>query len=114
MKALVLNGRVVDRSNSEFDVAPSFTWVDCGDDVNVGWSYDGETFTDEDTIDEEELSAQERVKRDNFLSDSDWTQLPDSQLTDAKKTEWATYRQSLRDVPSQSSFPTTITWPTKP
>ena len=114
MKALVLNGRVVDTSDIEFDVAPSFTWVDCGNDVSVGWAYDGATFTPEDAISDDELSAQERVKRNSLLSDSDWTQLPDSQLTEAKKSEWSTYRQSLRDVPSQSNFPTTITWPTKP
>ena len=25
-----------------------------------------------------------------------------------------TYRQALRDVPTQAGFPHTITWPTKP
>jgi len=41
-----------------------------------------------------------RKRRNQLLQESDWTQLPDSPLTDAKKTEWATYRQSLRDVTS--------------
>lgn len=114
MNALILNNKVVEVSEDTFEVSPSLTWVDCGDDVKRGWSYDGTTFTDGTIVSDLELSAQERAKRDILLSDSDWTQLTDSQLTDAKKTEWATYRQSLRDVPSQSSFPTTITWPTKP
>ena len=28
--------------------------------------------------------------------------------------EWRTYRQALRDVPTQEGFPNTVTWPTKP
>lgn len=28
--------------------------------------------------------------------------------------EWRTYRQSLRDVPLQSGFPTNVTWPVEP
>tara|TARA_R100000426_G_scaffold66932_1_gene46647 strand:- start:39 stop:290 length:252 start_codon:yes stop_codon:yes gene_type:complete len=39
-------------------------------------------------------------KRNNKLFASDWTQIPDSPLTAEKKTEWATYRQALRDVPN--------------
>ena len=35
-------------------------------------------------------------------------------LSSDKQAKWATYRQALLDVPQQSGFPTTITWPTKP
>lgn len=35
-------------------------------------------------------------------------------MSNDKKTEWATYRQALLDVPEQSGFPETISWPTKP
>lgn len=55
-----------------------------------------------------------RSKRNQLLAESDWTQMADSPLTDAKKTEWATYRTSLRDIPDQTDFPTNVTWPTKP
>lgn len=41
-----------------------------------------------------------RDKRNARLKTSDWTQMPDSPLTDSKKQEWATYRQQLRDLPS--------------
>jgi hypothetical protein len=41
-----------------------------------------------------------RSKRDKQLLASDWTQFNDSPLSDAKKQEWATYRQALRDLPS--------------
>ena len=40
-------------------------------------------------------------KRNNKLIASDWTQMPDSPLSDSKKAEWATYRQQLRDLPQQ-------------
>ena len=39
-----------------------------------------------------------RANRDAKLMNSDWTQLADVPLTDSKKAEWATYRQSLRDI----------------
>lgn len=44
-------------------------------------------------------------ERNRLLKDSDWTQLPDSPLSTEKKTEWATYRQVLRDMPAQEGFP---------
>lgn len=40
-----------------------------------------------------------RDKRNQKLLISDWTQMPDSPLTESKKQEWATYRQQLRDLP---------------
>jgi hypothetical protein len=44
-----------------------------------------------------------RVTRNVMLTSTDWTQLPDAPLTSAEKTDWQTYRQSLRDLPS--SYP---------
>ena len=58
-----------------------------------------------------EQATNVRNQRTEKLSECDWTQLADST---ADKTAWATYRQSLRDVPSQTGFPWTITWPTQP
>ena len=62
-----------------------------------------------------------RSKRNIFLQNSDWTQLLDSQLTESKKAEWATYRQALRDLPANSTPSldengnlTGVEWPTKP
>ena len=40
-----------------------------------------------------------RNKRNALLKESDWTQLNDSPLSDTKKAEWQTYRQTLRDLP---------------
>tara|TARA_R100001082_G_C4353706_1_gene155789 strand:- start:788 stop:1006 length:219 start_codon:yes stop_codon:yes gene_type:complete len=39
-----------------------------------------------------------RAVRNKKLVDSDWTQSPDSPLSEEKKKEWATYRQALRDL----------------
>ena len=55
-----------------------------------------------------------RTERDVKLHDSDWTQAADSQLSDSVKATWVTYRQALRDLPTASGFPHTMTWPTKP
>tara|TARA_R100000781_G_scaffold113964_1_gene83640 strand:+ start:1176 stop:1409 length:234 start_codon:yes stop_codon:yes gene_type:complete len=44
-----------------------------------------------------------RLIRKTLLQESDWTQASDSPLTNAKKTEWATYRQQLRDLPASYS-----------
>lgn len=41
-----------------------------------------------------------RLQRNELLKQSDWTQVNDSPLSDSKKQEWATYRQSLRDLPA--------------
>ena len=62
-----------------------------------------------------EIATIKREERDQLLKESDWTQTVDkSGLTDSKVTEWATYRQSLRDLPTASGWPHTHTWPTKP
>lgn len=52
--------------------------------------------------------------RNSLLANSDWTQLADVPLTAEEKADWATYRQALRDVPSQPGFPNNIVWPAAP
>lgn len=78
--------------------------------------------------DSEELTAQLRTAEDNqanilnrslrnsLLSESDWTQGADSPLTTEKKTEWATYRGLLRDLPDHEDWPHLADddWPTQP
>ena len=56
-----------------------------------------------------------KQQRDIRLLKSDWTQGADSPLSDAKKAEWATYRQALRDLDYHScSNANNIVWPTPP
>ena len=52
-----------------------------------------------------------RAERDTLLTASDWTQVADAPVD---TTAWATYRQALRDIPTQSGFPDNITWPQEP
>ena len=54
-----------------------------------------------------------RDRRNELLSETDWTQLPDSPLTNQKQTEWQIYRQALRDITLQTD-PFNINWPIKP
>ena len=56
------------------------------------------------------IATQARAKRNGLLRQSDWSQLPDANVD---KAIWATYRQALRDLPSQKDFPN-IEMPTKP
>ncbi len=35
-------------------------------------------------------------------------------MTTEQQNAWSTYRQELLDVPQQSGFPETVSWPTKP
>ena len=60
-----------------------------------------------------------RTARDEKLIDSDWTQASDhsSPLANDKKTEWATYRQVLRDLPATTdmlTWPDSFNWPAEP
>lgn len=55
-----------------------------------------------------------RITRNWKLSECDWTQLPDSDLTSEKKEEWAEYRQALRDMPETEQNIESPTWPIKP
>ena len=46
-----------------------------------------------------------RGDRDRRLASCDWTVLPDTALTTEKLDHWKTYRQRLRDLPSQQADP---------
>lgn len=56
-----------------------------------------------------------RVKRNNWLKNSDWTQLPD--VPEAISSAWLAYRQELRDITETDAFindPANIVWPNEP
>jgi len=46
-----------------------------------------------------------RAQRNELLSESDWTQMPDSPLDLDGKAAWALYRETLRMIPQQTGFP---------
>lgn len=57
-----------------------------------------------------------RATRNKLLSESDWTQMNDSPLSNEDKTAWATYRQELRDLSDLAAWPNLATedWPVSP
>ena len=87
----------------------------------------GETWEEELTAEEltwlpsnSEIAAQDleylRMIRNGKLQMSDWTQGSDSPLSNDKKTEWANYRTSLRDITNtyKSVNANGFSWPTEP
>lgn len=74
--------------------------------VNYKWQFDQALFT-----------QVLRTTRNKYLSECDWTQIPDSPLNEEQKGAWATYRQELRDLPENCSGITSlddVVWPTPP
>ena len=78
---------------------------------------------DQAILDNKDWNRVFRHKRSIRLEDSDWTQGNDSPLSTSKKTEWATYRQTLRDLPATKNEATRKAmakdenhsdWPTEP
>jgi len=55
-----------------------------------------------------------REERNKRISACDWTQLPNVPLPGAKKYEWETYRQALRDITQTTEDPTNPVWPVQP
>ena len=55
---------------------------------------------DQAILDNKDWDVEFRRQRRFVLEDCDWTQATDSPLSSSKKTEWATYRQVLRDLPA--------------
>ena len=87
----------------------------------------GETWEEELTAEEiswlpseSQLAAEDleylRMIRNSKLQMCDWTQGSDSPLSSDKKTEWANYRTSLRDITKtyKSVNANGFSWPTEP
>ena len=59
----------------------------------------------------DEKWTQIREKRNGLLAGCDWTQLQDSPVN---AQDWATYRQSLRNIPQDFDSPDDVVWPIRP
>ena len=98
----------------------------CGDDIGYYDENDDIIILDETkiTAKQKEIENLEAIKilreeRNKKLMESDWTQNRD--VTLSNDTDWKTYRQTLRDLPSTASPKlddninlSNVTWPTKP
>ena len=60
------------------------------------------------------LAASARQKRDRLIATTDYLVTPDYPIESDRLAKVKIYRQALRDIPEQSGFPRTITWPEKP
>lgn len=67
-----------------------------------------------DSVIQESLWKPVRQQRNQLLSACDWTQMPDSPLSDAEKAAWADYRQQLRDLTENNDNPDAVVWPSEP
>jgi hypothetical protein len=116
MKALILDGKVVDLCEAEFEVHSSLTWVDATDDAEVGGSWDGTNFGPRDARTDAEKAADAlavlREERNHRLLQTDWWAGSDHTMTQAQTD----YRQALRDITNTYSSidDEGFAWPTKP
>jgi hypothetical protein len=65
----------------------------------------------------EDLLTDIRLIRDKHLRLSDWTRLDDTGLSEESKSEWAVYRQGLRDITENLDNVRSLDevfWPTRP
>ncbi len=111
MKALLSNNRVVQIKETEFEVHEALTWVDCDNTVEVGFTYDGSTFTDPTPVPTaEEKLLRLRLKRNALLAETDWWANSDLTMT----AEQTAYRQELRDITDTYTSLDDVVWPEKP
>jgi hypothetical protein len=61
-----------------------------------------------------EAATAVRAERDKLIASCDWMAIKAFEGGTTVSTEWANYRQALRDVPLQAGFPWTVEWPTQP
>ena len=113
MKALIHGVRVcqIEKDGDVFPVSPNMQWIDCDNTITTRHTYvDGGFVVPEEYT--TEWKWQELRKNRNFLLlNSDWTQVSDAKVD---VEAWATYRQTLRDLPDNTDDPNKPTWPTKP
>ncbi|MEW6166055.1 MAG: tail fiber assembly protein [Pseudomonadota bacterium] len=62
----------------------------------------------------DDLADAIRAARNTRLAACDWTVLPDAPLDAAAQAAWLAYRQALRDLTSQATFPEAVEWPVQP
>jgi len=63
---------------------------------------------------DEELAAAVRSKRDALISATDYLLMPDYPISEEALAAVKNYRQALRDITAQETFPAAVIWPEKP
>lgn len=65
-------------------------------------------------INQDILKESIRSQRDSLLQKSDWTQMSDVPLLPSDKLKWMIYRNELRNITLQPTFPDSVIWPSAP
>lgn len=111
LQVVYLNGAIQDNSGNwveNWELRDKFSTYTNDEGVTVTKEEQETAYTQK--IADDKASAI-RTQRDKLLSDCDWTQVADAPVD---KQVWATYRQALRDITNQETFPNSVTWPDKP
>lgn len=82
------------RQAHSFFIDGKWKWID-GEHVFV--------LHNQEFLDTRELEGV-RMKRNDLLKSSDWTQIPNNPLTPEKQLEWSEYRQKLRDITNSKPY----------
>ena len=61
-----------------------------------------------------QVATSVRSQRDRLIAETDWIVVKAKETSTNVPAAIKTYRQELRDLPTTSGFPHTVTWPTKP
>lgn len=98
MKALIHNNRVVDLSETPFEVHSDLFWVDANDDVRVGWEYDNGSIKEPELpeYDYRDLRIQAYPRIKEFVDAFYWSQRGDN-------TKMEEYLSKCDDV--KTTFP---------
>ena len=105
------DGEITDSGFTGPYTVPSFTEAS----QRVSWNSSDLQYVVED-IPESELWASVRAKRNQLLSECDWVMCVDTPGESSKNNikEWEKYRQRLRDLTTEQTDPSSITWPFAP
>jgi len=63
---------------------------------------------------DDELAAAIRARRDALISETDYLLMPDYPISEEALAAVKAYRQALRDITAQETFPASVMWPEKP
>jgi len=83
-------------------------------DELLNFGFTQELLNDSSRADTARQSALVKTERNKLLAASDWSQLPDANISEEKVLKWREYRQALRDLPNQPGFPWDIVIPGRP
>ena len=101
---IVLSTKPFDRTTQRIESAEPYVEDDYVYNVRIVDLTEQE-ITDRANTVNEQVATTKRSERNKLLLETDWTQITDSPLPSEKKTEWANYRQALRDLPTNNDWP---------